>query len=130
MSTETPEITDEGRRIMTISREADAKLDASRLREIFTADVRFQIGALPEVSGVDNVVEFISGFYEQLTTMEHQVSRGWQVGDTLIYEAIVTWHLKDGRSVSTGYANHIDLSEGKARRYRIYIDTSPLAAPR
>ena len=128
MTTETLDISAEGRRLMAISQAADAKLEPERFRSIFTDDVVFQIGALPAVRGVDAVVGFIGGFFGQLTTMEHAVGRGWQVGDTVIYEGTVTWHLKDGRAVSTEYSNHIDLVGERARRYRVYIDTSPLAS--
>jgi ketosteroid isomerase-like protein len=117
-------------RIAAIHR-ADAALDVAAFVALLSPDVEFRIGAGPALRGRDAVRAAVAGLFAQVRRgLVHEVRRAWGEGQTLVYEAEVTFPLKDGRDLVSPNVNVIDFDgHGLMSRYAICMDLSPFAAP-
>lgn len=109
------------------SMRADATLDATLFGTLFGPQASFQMGGLPKVVGPQAVSGFVGGFFQSVQKVEHQLLEAWEMADTLIYRADVTFTKLDGRRLSAPYVNVLKFADGALREYQVFIDMSPLA---
>lgn len=109
---------------------ADAALDADAFVKLLSDDVRLRIGSQPALQGKAAVRQAIGGVFGMMRAgLEHKLHERWESAETIVYEAEVTYHLKDGRDVDLPYTNVLRLTgNGLVQDYSIYIDLAPLSA--
>ncbi len=107
--------------------EADAAVDADAFVRGLTADVTFQLGGNPPVTGRDAVRGMVSEAFKAFRHVRHTLRRVFEMDDVLIYEATVTYEFAQGGSLLADYVNVVTCEGHLVRDYRIYIDLSPMA---
>lgn len=108
---------------------ADQAMDADRFVSVLTDKATMRIGGGSVIEGRDCirlvVVELFSGF----ASISHALVQAYDHPQRLIYEAEVTYGLKDGRSLVLPYVNVLRFADDLIDDYRIYIDLSLLHGP-
>ena len=107
---------------------ADHALDLDGFMALLAADVSLRIGSQPPLEGRAAVSQAIGGLFAGMRSgIEHHLHETWHSDHSVIYEAVATFHLKDGRDVTVPYMNALRLNDqGLVRDYRIYIDLAAL----
>jgi hypothetical protein len=106
---------------------ADHSLDVERFLALLTPTVRLQLGSQPELHGHSAVRAAISGLFQKLAGIDHQLKELWLSERTMAFQAAVTYTLPDRRAVQLPYVDVLRLAdEHRVEDYRIYIDLSPL----
>lgn len=102
--------------------------DAAAFATHLTDDSTFHFGNLPPVEGKPAITAFVDGFFAGIQGVKHEIEEHWLSGETIICRGTVTYHRRDGRSVSLPFANIMQVRDGLAYNYRIFADASPLFA--
>lgn len=107
---------------------ADRNLDATLFASLFTANGRFRIGGSPALEGPAAIRDGVEAFFQMLDGgIEHRLEAAWTSKDALVWQAEVTWSLRDGRRISAPYVNTLRLAGELVSDYRVHVDTSVLA---
>ena len=88
----------------------------------------FRFGSAPAAIGHSAIREAVSGFFESIAALKHDLSRTIVDGDVLVCEGTVTYTRHDESQVSLPFVNVFELSAKTIDDYRIYIDIGPLYA--
>jgi len=108
--------------------EAVDALDVEGMLRWLTDDAESQLGNGPVVKGKSAIRESFTGFFATLDGMSHQMLET-HVGDTtVVLEALVTYTVRGGASVTVPAATALDVEGDLVRATRVYIDLSPLMA--
>lgn len=107
---------------------ADAELDAEALAALWHPEGAVQIGAIPQVTGRENVRSFFAGFFASglFVRLEHEMLEVWDLDDVLIYSAVAIYTREDGSVLRVPYTNTVKYRDGLFYDYRVFIDTKPL----
>jgi ketosteroid isomerase-like protein len=105
---------------------ADAALDATLFAAGLTEGATFRLGGNPPVSGRKAVQEMLEQTFGAFRTVRHSLAHVYEETDTLLYEATVTYDMKDGRRISADYVNVLRFEGALVDDYRVYIDLSAL----
>ncbi|MBY0405075.1 MAG: nuclear transport factor 2 family protein, partial [Cyanobacteria bacterium] len=106
---------------------ADSKLDTEAFLELLSPNVTFRMGSQTEIQGKASVGKLVQGLFDGMQAVHHSLKQSWQNDNSLVYEAEVTFHLKDGRVFKLPYVNVLQLGDNQLiDQYKIYIDVSPL----
>lgn len=107
---------------------ADRNLDAALFASLFTADGRFRIGGGPALEGPAAIRGGVEAFFQMLDGgIDHRLEAAWTSEDALVWQAEVTWSLRDGRRISAPYVNILRFAGELVSDYRVHVDTSVLA---
>lgn len=88
----------------------------------------FRFGSAPPVTGRNAIREAVSGFFESVAALKHELRRTIADGNVLVCEGIVTYTRHDESQVTLPFANVFEIEDGLIDDYRIYIDIGPLYA--
>ena len=104
--------------------------DAVMFADAFADDGWLRFGNNPVITGRDNIREAIAGFFTVFASLRHQ-SAGTTLADgTLVLEAVVTYTLHGGGTVTVPACTIFGMRPGpgepKAESCRIYVDLTPL----
>jgi hypothetical protein len=117
------------RALITEIHAADHALDVERFLELLTPTARFQIGSQPALQGRSAVRAAVGGLFENVSGVNHALEDLWIGEQTVVFQAAVTYTLKDRRSVCLPYVDVLRLvEERQVEDYRIFIDLFPLMA--
>lgn len=108
----------------------DARQDGDLLAELWHLDGSFQIGAMPRVSGRENIRAFFKQLFSMgvFTKVEHELTEVWDLDEVLIYSAVAIYTRKDGSRLRCPYTNTVKFLDGRFWDYRVYMDTGALFA--
>ena len=109
------------RRIVENTFAADAALDPDLFVQGLTQNATFQLGAHPPVNGREAIKAMLVATFAPFSTVHHQLLAAAEAADILMYEAVVTYHFKDGRTVDASYANVLRFDDDLVRHYRVYL---------
>ena len=109
------------RRIVENTFAADAALDPDLFVQGLTADATFQLGAQPPVTGREAIKAMLVATFAPFSTVHHQLLATAESENILMYEAVVTYHFKDGRTVEAPYANVLRFEDSLVQHYRVYL---------
>ena len=107
---------------------ADGAMNTAAFVALLTDDASLRIGSHPALQGKAAITEAVNGVFAMMRSgLEHRLIEMWGTDDVLVYEAEVTYRLKDGRDLVLPYTNVLRLADtGRVADYRIYIDLAPL----
>jgi hypothetical protein len=91
-------------------------------------DCSLRFGNLPEVHGLDGVREFVSGFFDSIESLKHDISDIWIVPGGAICHGMVSYIRHDKSVLSIPFSNIFKSNNGKVYEYLIFADTSQLYA--
>lgn len=117
--------------VLDLVRAATVCVDAMDSRGFglfFAEDGRFQLANLPEMTGPVAVAGFVGGFFSQLNTIAHEIQESWESGETASLRGIVTYGLKDGRTIQLPFSSFYRVNGArKFTQWQAYLDIGPLA---
>ena len=102
--------------------------DVDGFLEHLSESASFRFGSAPAAVGQGAIREAVSGFFDSIAGLKHELSRTIVDGDVLVCEGTVTYERFDERQVSLPFVNVFEMSAGTIDDYRIYIDIGPLYA--
>ena len=100
--------------------------DPVKFSEFLTEDCKFKFGNLPVVNGIRYIQEFVSGFFDSIKDLSHEIYEHWEVPGGLICHGVVTYTRKDGSQLIIPFANILKTESGKIYDYSIFVDASEL----
>ncbi len=102
--------------------------NVKKFSSFLSDDCLFRFGNLPAVHGVDAIGEFVSGFFDSIESLKHDISDVWIVPEGAICHGMVSYIRHDTSVLSIGFANILKRNNDKVYEYLIFIDTSQLYA--
>ena len=91
-------------------------------------DCVFRFGNMPEVSGVNNISEFVGGFFSSIAALKHELYARWEVGNTEICHGMVSYTRLNGSVLTVPFCNVLTSNDTGICDYLIFADTSQLYA--
>ncbi|AEY85502.1 hypothetical protein SHJG_0222 [Streptomyces hygroscopicus subsp. jinggangensis 5008] len=104
------------------------ELDADHVAERFHPDAVMQFATDAPHEGREAIRTGLSSFFTILSSMKHTFHRVWQAGDTVLLEATVTYHMRDGRTLPIPVVTIIERRDGPISSLRVFIDRAPMFA--
>lgn len=95
------------------------------------ADAKVVAGNYPPAIGHDQIKGAIGGLWDSIAGLQHKFINTWMDGPrTAILEVAVTYHRKDGKSVTVPCVSILQQNDhGKVQELRFHIDLAPVFAP-
>jgi ketosteroid isomerase-like protein len=109
--------------------DADGAMDADLFVSVLAERATMRVAGGSLVEGRDHIRSMVVELFAGFSSISHALVRAHDRADYLIYEAEVTYGLKDGRLLVLPYANILRFVGDLIDDYRIYIDLSPLQGP-
>ncbi len=100
--------------------------DTEAFLALLTDDVLFRFGHADPVHGRAAVGEVVSGFFDSVKGMRHDLVRVWDEEDTVICHGTVTYTRHDSTTLSVPFANILGISGNLIKEYLIFVDVSGL----
>lgn len=101
-------------------------MDAQGFASHLTEDSTFIFGNWPAAEGPKAAAQAVGDFFKGIDGIEHEIQDVWETDDVVCVRLAVTYHRKDGTSVTLPCANIWKLQGGKIADYRIYMDVNPV----
>lgn len=89
-------------------------------------DCSFTYGNNPTIHGRQGIHEMVSGFFDSIAGLSHEIEQFWKLDDALICHGSVTYSRHDGTELCVPFANVMSLAGPLISDYRIFVDTSQL----
>ena len=86
----------------------------------------FRFGNMPEVTGIDNITEFVGGFFNSIASLKHELHARWAVEDTTICHGMVSYTRLNGSVLTVPFCNVLTSTDSGICDYLIFADTSQL----
>lgn len=102
--------------------------DTPKFSSYLTDDVEFRFGNAPAAQGRQQTEAAVSGFFQAIKSLQHQVEEIILEGENLVCYGKVTYTRHDQSQLSVPFANIFILKGEKIQKYWIYADTSQLFA--
>lgn len=103
--------------------------DAGLFANYLADDAVFRFANSDEVVGRDNIEASLAGFYDSIKSLSHAPQGLWEVDDTTIVWADVTYTRPDDARVTVPVVTILRRNDGGLIvDYRIFMDAAPLFA--
>lgn len=76
-------------------------LDAEALSHYFTPDAKLHLGHGAVIEGQEAIAHELAGFFKSMRGIHHEPINDWEVGDTVIVEAKVSYAIPEDRGEGT-----------------------------
>jgi hypothetical protein len=100
--------------------------DATKFASFLAEGCVLRFGNLPEVRGVTEIRNFVSGFFDSIDSLSHRIEESWSVPDGLVCHGLVSYVRKNGASLTVPFVNIFGIGSAGIDRYLIFVDTSAL----
>lgn len=98
----------------------------NKFSSFLSEDCSFRFGNLPEVHGLKDTTEFVSGFFESIEALKHDLSDIWVVPEGVICHGMVSYIRHDKTILSVPFSNIFKIENERIVEYLIFADTSKL----
>ncbi|MBY0403541.1 MAG: nuclear transport factor 2 family protein [Cyanobacteria bacterium] len=105
------------------------KMDPEALISHYTEDGTFTFSNQPQVQGKAAIKETLKQFWGTVTSMRHEKTGCWFDSTSGVFESIVHFGIKDGRSVSIPAISTLRLKGGLIQHFIFVMDPTPLFHP-
>jgi limonene-1,2-epoxide hydrolase len=102
--------------------------DVDRFLTFIDADATFRFGSAPAVAGHAAIAAAVSGFFDTIAGLSHEIKNTVSSGSMLVCEGDVTYTKLDGSEVTLPFVNIFEIDDELIVDYRIYVDVGPLYA--
>lgn len=106
----------------------DAK-DSKKFASFLTEDGLFKWGGLPEVTGRNNIEEFVGNFFQTFISLKHEITNQWDFeGDVScsFVEGKVTYTLLNHETVAMNFMDVFKYKDNLIQEYYVYADPTEL----
>ena len=100
--------------------------NVKKFSSFLSDDCLFRFGNLPTVHGADGIGEFVSGFFDSIESLKHDISDVWIVPEGAICHGMVSYIRHDKSGLSIPFSNILKRNNAKVYQYLIFADTSQL----
>ena len=100
--------------------------DGELFSTFLTKNCQFRFGNLPVVEGTDNILQFVSNFFNSIHSLNHHIQAYWTLNDNLICHGSVTYTRLDGSQLTVPFANVLKYGPEGIFEYMIFVDASAL----
>jgi len=111
--------------VTELFRAIDSK-DLKSFTSFLSPDCAFKFGNLPAVVGINEIQEFVAGFFDSIDSLSHEIENSWNIPDGLICHGYVSYTRKDDSILTVPFANIFKLDSTGVTEYQIFADTSQL----
>ncbi|MCP4705317.1 MAG: nuclear transport factor 2 family protein [candidate division Zixibacteria bacterium] len=101
-------------------------LDTKKFVSFLTDDAIFRLGNAEAATGKGTVETMVSGFFDSINGMRHEIYEVWEHPNTVICQGNVTYIRKDSTELSVPFANILRLENDLIKEYLVYVDISEL----
>lgn len=95
-----------------------------------TPDAQFRFGSAPPVVGSTAIIQALDAFFSSVTALSHRIFDVWAFPAHIICRGEVRYTRLDGDIVTAPFCNVLTMYDGRVSHYDIYVDPTPLSAPR
>jgi hypothetical protein len=104
-------------------------LDAKGFAEFFADNGSITFGNNPAFEGRETVESGTAAFLDTIDGIGHEIVNEWVVGNDTVVELKVTYHRKDGQSVTIPAVSIWNYDgNGLIESYRVFFDVAPVFA--
>ena len=100
--------------------------DAERFASFISADGTFLFGNAPAVCGRQAIRDAVSGFFDSVRSLSHEVQTVSEEGAQIWSRGVVTYVRHDGSTLIAPFCNYFQVGDSGVRHYQIYVDASAL----
>ena len=100
--------------------------DTNTFTSFLSEDCAFCFGNLPVVQGKNDIGEFVSGFFDSLKSLSHEITEQWDIPTGTICHGKVTYTRLDDSVLTVPFSNILKLNDQGINEYLIFADTSRL----
>ena len=100
--------------------------DTEAFLAFLSDNVFFQFGNIEPVNGKTAVGDVISGFFDSIKALHHDITDMWEQDGVVICHGVVTYTRHDSSTLSVPFSNIFKLDGDLVREYLIYVDVSSL----
>jgi ketosteroid isomerase-like protein len=108
-----------------------ADVDAQNMKAFLahhTDDARVLFGNNPAAIGHEQIGGAIGGLWSAIDGLSHRMVNVWEVPGNTVMEAAVTYHRKDGKTVTVPCVSILQRRDDKVSELRVHIDLAPVFA--
>lgn len=100
--------------------------DTDGFAAYLTENVVFIFGNFPPSNGLQSVKMTVSGFFESIRALKHNIENVWESGNSVIISGQVEYTRHSGTVLRAPFCDICRYDGAKIYDYRIYIDVSML----
>ncbi|UCB54900.1 MAG: nuclear transport factor 2 family protein [Thiotrichales bacterium] len=100
--------------------------DVKNFLTFLSSDCVFRFGNLPAVKGREEIRNFVTGFFDSIDSLSHEIEQSWDTPDGLVCHGRVSYTRKDGSVLTVPFANIFKLDNSGIAEYLVFADTSQL----
>jgi ketosteroid isomerase-like protein len=108
--------------------EAIDEKDVTSFCNFLTPDCTFRFGNSDSVSGRENVKQYVSGFFDSIEGLSHEIIDSWDVPDGKVCHGYVTYTRKDSSKLSVPFSTILKIDGAGVSEHLIFADISQLYA--
>ena len=101
-------------------------MDADSFVEFLSENVHFKHGNQESLHGRAEVHQGISGLFDSIQAINHELSAPLVSGNSIVVYGMVTYTRKDGSKLSVPVADIWTMADGKIQDYLIFVDNHEL----
>ena|SRR5712692_4422140 len=105
-------------------------MDTKRLLGFINNDAQFRFGNAPAVLGKAAIGQAVDGFFTTIKAIKHRLLSTWTHPDSVICQGEVTYTRHDNSQLTLPFVNIFGMKANLVKDYLIYIDITPLYAPK
>lgn len=100
--------------------------DSGKFCSFLAPDCTFRFGNGPSVQGKENIEEYVTGFFDSIKTLSHQITETWDIPGGRVCHGIVSYTRKNDTVLTVPFANIFRHDGNGIEEYLIFADTSQL----
>ena len=102
------------------------KKDSAAFTSFLAGECVFRFGNLPAVQGKANIGEFVSGFFDSIKSLSHEIAEQWDIPAGKVCHGMVSYTRLNGSVLTVPFSNIFKLNDDGIDEYLIFADTSQL----
>jgi CheY-specific phosphatase CheX len=111
--------------IADLFRSVDDK-NAEEMASFLDQSCLFRFGNLPAVTGVEEIRNFVSGFFDSIHSLKHECVEVWDISCGTVCHGTVSYTRHDMSVLTVPFSNIFTIKNDKIYEYLIFADTSHL----
>lgn len=100
--------------------------DPERFSSFLSSDCIFRFANNPNVTGLKNIREYITGFFDSIDSLKHDIVDIWEIPGGITCHGFVSYTRKNGSVLTVPFANIFKTDSTGIVEYLIFANTSQL----
>lgn len=100
--------------------------NAASFAKFLSHDCTFRFGNGAPVAGKENIRNYVSGFFDSIDGLSHNITDTWDLPDGKVCHGTVTYTRKDNSKLSVPFSTIVKGGDRGISEYLIFADISQL----